>query len=50
MVLTPSGSHLLVCNQDTDNVAVLVRNAETGALGPADRALSIGTPMRLAFA
>jgi 6-phosphogluconolactonase len=50
MVLTPSGGHLVVCNQDTDTVAVLARDGETGALGPASPALSIGTPMRLVFA
>jgi 6-phosphogluconolactonase len=43
--ITPSGRHLVVANQDSDVIAFLERDTETGMLRDTGRRLEIGTPM-----
>ena len=48
--LTPSGRHLLVGNQNGDNIAIFARSAEDGTLTDTGKRIEIGTPMCLKFA
>ncbi len=48
--LNPSGSWLLVANQDTANIAIFARNAQTGILTPTGRSYAVNRPVCLLFA
>lgn len=48
MVLSPGGTHLLIANQDSDNVTVYARDADTGQLEGA-RTVPCPTPTSLCF-
>lgn len=43
--IAPSGSHLLVANQDSDNIVAFPRDTDTGLLGPAVAEISIPKPV-----
>lgn len=43
--LAPSGSHLLVANQDSDNIVAFPRDPDTGILGPAVANINIPKPV-----
>ena len=43
--ITPSGRHLVVGNQNSDEIAVLARNAGDGSLIDTGRRARVGTPM-----
>ena len=46
-VIDPSGRYLLVANQDSDNIVIFKRNAQTGLLQATDRQIRIGNPVCL---
>jgi 6-phosphogluconolactonase len=48
--LSPSGRHLLVANQDSDNITVFAVDAATGTLSAPIQQLPVGTPMTIKFA
>lgn len=48
-VIDPSGKFLLVANQDTNDIFVFRRDAETGLLAPTPEKITIGNPVCLKF-
>lgn len=48
-VIDPSGKFLLVANQDTNDIFVFERNAETGLLTPTSEKITVGNPVCLKF-
>jgi len=47
--LSPDGKFLLVANQDTNEVVVFDRNADTGLLTDTGRRINVGSPVCLVF-
>jgi 6-phosphogluconolactonase len=48
-VIDPSGRYLLVANQQTDNIVIFERNADTGDLKDTGKRIAIGSPVCLVF-
>lgn len=48
--ISPNGRYLLAANQNSDNVAIFLRNDEDGSLRDTGARITIGTPMCVAFA
>jgi 6-phosphogluconolactonase len=49
IALDPSGAWLLAANQDSDNIAVLARDAKTGRLANSGKTFSLAKPQCLVF-
>ena len=49
-VLDPTERWMLVANQDSNNVSVFARNAETGVLAEQGKAFAVPAPMCILFA
>lgn len=47
--LSPDGKFLLVANQNTDEVVIFARNADTGLLTDTGRRIDVGSPVCLVF-
>ena len=50
LALTPCGQWLFAANQDSDHIAVFIRDMRTGKLTAGPRVIEIGTPMCVKFA
>ena len=50
LALDPTGSWLLIANQDSDNIAVFARDHKTGRLAQTGKSFPLGKPMCLVFA
>ncbi|ULQ57326.1 lactonase family protein [Flavihumibacter rivuli] len=43
-IIEPDGKYVLVANQDTDNIVVFARDAQTGLLTPTGKTITVGNP------
>ncbi|MEJ1975606.1 MAG: lactonase family protein [Acetobacteraceae bacterium] len=48
--VSPNGRYLLVANQNSDNIAIFLRDEEAGSLRDTGARIAVGTPMCVAFA